>query len=114
VLWAMRRLEARGTVRGGRFVNGFVGEQYALPEAVDALRGVRRSERTGEMVRVSGADPLNLVGIVVPGARIPAIRTNTVRYRDGLPLGADDATSGFRSAGSEARPADVIRPSLSS
>ena len=85
VLWAFRRLEARGTIRGGRFVSGFSGEQYALPEAADALRAVRRTNRTGEVVRVSGADPLNLVGIVTPGPRLAALRTNSVTYIDGLP-----------------------------
>ncbi len=85
VWWALRRLEARGVIRGGRFVTGFVGEQYALPEAVDALRAVRRSSRTGEVVRLSAADPLNLVGIVTPGPRVPALRTNSVTYIDGLP-----------------------------
>jgi ATP-dependent Lhr-like helicase len=85
VLWALRRMEARGTVRGGRFVTGFTGEQYALPEAVDQLRAVRRSPRNGEVVQVSATDPLNLVGILTPGPRIPAVRTNTVTYVDGLP-----------------------------
>jgi ATP-dependent Lhr-like helicase len=85
ILWALRRMEARGTVRGGRFVTGFVGEQYALPEAVDQLRAVRRATRSGEVVRLSATDPLNLVGIVTPGPRIPAVRTNTVTYIDGLP-----------------------------
>jgi ATP-dependent Lhr-like helicase len=83
ILWALRRMEARGSARGGRFVTGFVGEQYALPGAVDALREVRRRERTGEVVRLSAADPLNLVGIVLPGPRVPALRTRTVAYRDG-------------------------------
>jgi ATP-dependent Lhr-like helicase len=86
VLWALRRLEARGVVRGGRFVSGFVGEQYAVPEAVDALRAVRRAPRTGEVVRLSAADPLNLVGILTPGPRLPALRTNSVTYVDGLHL----------------------------
>ncbi|MBO0705395.1 MAG: hypothetical protein J2P39_08750, partial [Candidatus Dormibacteraeota bacterium] len=86
VLWALRRLEARGTVRGGRFVNGFPGEQFALPEAVDLLRSVRRTERKGEVVTISATDPLNLVGIVTPGARVVAIGTNTVTYRDGIPV----------------------------
>ena len=86
VLWAFRRLEARGTIRGGRFVTGFAGEQYALPQAVDVLRAVRRSGRTGEVVRLSAADPLNLVGIVTPGPRVPALRTNSVTYVDGLPV----------------------------
>jgi ATP-dependent Lhr-like helicase len=87
ILWALRRLEARGTVRGGRFVSGFVGEQYALPEAVDRLRQTRRRERTGETVRVAAVDPLNLVGILTPGPRVPAQRGNLVVYRDGLPIG---------------------------
>ncbi|HET9930813.1 MAG TPA: DEAD/DEAH box helicase, partial [Polyangiaceae bacterium] len=74
VVWALRRLEARGRVRGGRFVNGFVGEQYALPEAVDLLRSVRRVEPSGERVHISACDPLNLTGTILPGARIPAQR----------------------------------------
>jgi ATP-dependent helicase Lhr and Lhr-like helicase len=81
--WALRRLEARGVVRGGRFVNGFVGEQYALPEAVELLRSVRRSEPTGELVELSACDPLNLVGIVLPGARVPAQRGRSIILRDG-------------------------------
>ncbi len=85
VLWALRRMEARGTVRGGRFVTGFSGEQYASPEAVEQLRSVRRTPRTGETVHLSATDPLNLVGIITPGPRVPAVRTNTVTYVDGLP-----------------------------
>jgi ATP-dependent helicase Lhr and Lhr-like helicase len=81
--WALRRLEARGVVRGGRFVNGFVGEQYALPEAVELLRNVRRSEPTGQLVELSACDPLNLVGIVLPGARVPALRGRRIILRDG-------------------------------
>lgn len=84
VLWALRRMEARGTIRGGRFVNGFSGEQYALPEAVEVLRSVRKSDRTGEAIRISGADPLNLVGIVLPGPRVPAVPTNSLTYVDGV------------------------------
>lgn len=84
VLWALRRLEARGVARGGRFVNGVAGEQFALPEAVDELRRVRRHERSDETVTVNGADPLNLVGIVLPGPRVPALRTRRVVYRDGV------------------------------
>src|SRR6059036_1084126 len=72
ILRVYRRLEARGEIRGGRFVGGFSGEQYALPEAVDLLRGVRREEPRGELVALSGADPLNLVGIVTPGDLVPA------------------------------------------
>jgi ATP-dependent Lhr-like helicase len=93
VIWALRRMEARGLIRGGRFVSGFVGEQYALPDAVDDLRRVRRSSRDGQLVRISAADPLNLVGIVVPGARVPAVRTGSVVYRDGLFVEEGEARS---------------------
>jgi ATP-dependent Lhr-like helicase len=64
-------------------VTGFSGEQYAVPEAVDVLRSVRKSDRTGESIGISGADPLNLVGIVLPGPRVPAVPTNSVTYVDG-------------------------------
>jgi ATP-dependent Lhr-like helicase len=83
LIWALRRLEARGVVRGGRFVSGFVGEQYALPDAVEALRATRRAPKTGESVRLSGCDPLNLVGIIVPGERVPAQRGRSVTLIDG-------------------------------
>jgi ATP-dependent Lhr-like helicase len=86
VVWALRRMEARGTARGGRFVTGFAGEQFALPDAVDQLRGVRRRERSNEVVRVSATDPLNLAGILLPGPRITSVRTNTVVYEDGVPI----------------------------
>jgi ATP-dependent helicase Lhr and Lhr-like helicase len=86
VRWALRRLEARGLVRGGRFVSGFTGEQYALPEAVDELRRIRRTQHKDEIVRLSAADPLNLVGIVLPGDRVPAVRTRRIAYRDGMPF----------------------------
>jgi ATP-dependent helicase Lhr and Lhr-like helicase len=84
LLWAMRRMEARGTIRGGRFVSGFSGEQFALPEAVEALRSMRRLKLTGERVKISAADPLNLAGIVLPGPRVPALPTNSVTYVDGI------------------------------
>jgi ATP-dependent Lhr-like helicase len=87
LLWALRRMEARGSARGGRFVTGFVGEQYALPGAVEALRRTRRRPRSGERVRVSAADPLNLVGILTPGPRVPALGAQAVVYEDGLPIG---------------------------
>jgi ATP-dependent Lhr-like helicase len=86
IVWALRRLEARGTVRGGRFVTGFTGEQFALPGAVDALRRTRKLERDGDVVRLSAADPLNLIGILTPGPRVPALRAQFVSYRDGLPI----------------------------
>jgi ATP-dependent Lhr-like helicase len=83
LLPVFRRLEARGEIRGGRFVAGLSGEQFALIEAVGLLREVRRRAKDGVMVSVSGADPLNLVGIVVPGPRIPALAGNRVLFRDG-------------------------------
>jgi ATP-dependent Lhr-like helicase len=83
VLWAFRRMEARGTIRGGRFVTGFSGEQYAHPDAIDVLRAVRKQPTRGEQVRISAPDPLNLTGIILPGPRIPAISANTVTYTDG-------------------------------
>jgi ATP-dependent Lhr-like helicase len=81
---AFRRLEDRGEIRGGRFVSGFIGEQFALPLAVESVREIGRAPTMGEMVTVSAADPLNLVGIVVPGERVPAISGRTVTYRDGV------------------------------
>ncbi len=83
--WALRRLEDRGLVRGGRFVAGFGGEQYALPEAAEQLAHVRKSPHTGERVVVNATDPLNLVGLIVPGEGVPAVRTNRVVYVDGVP-----------------------------
>ncbi len=88
VLWAFRRMEARGTIRGGRFVTGFSGEQYAHPDAVDMLRAVRRQPRTGQVVQVCPADPLNLTGVVLPGPRVPAGASGTVSYTDGVLTGA--------------------------
>jgi ATP-dependent Lhr-like helicase len=86
LLRCYRRLEARGEIRGGRFVAGVSGEQFAAPEAIGLLRDARRAERTGALSSVSGADPLNLVGILTPGARLPALTGNRVLYRDGAPL----------------------------
>jgi ATP-dependent Lhr-like helicase len=81
---AFRRLEDRGEVRGGRFISGFLGEQFALPVAVESLRAMRKTEPAGETIILSAADPLNLVGIVVPGERVPAISGKTVSFRDGV------------------------------
>jgi ATP-dependent Lhr-like helicase len=91
LLYCYRRLEARGEIRGGRFVAGFAGEQFALPEAVGALREVRRKPLAGQWVSISGADPLNLVGIVTPGARLPALAANRVLFRDGRPVAIREA-----------------------
>jgi ATP-dependent Lhr-like helicase len=81
-----RRLEARGDIRGGRFVAGQYGEQFALPEAVEALRSIRRQKDDETIVTLSAADPLNLAGVLTPGGRIPALPGNRVLYRGGIPL----------------------------
>jgi ATP-dependent helicase Lhr and Lhr-like helicase len=83
LLTALRRLEARGEIRGGRFVNGFVGEQFAMPEALDELRAVRNPGAMAEVSKVAATDPLNLVGILSPGPRVPAVVGNAVLYVDG-------------------------------
>jgi ATP-dependent Lhr-like helicase len=88
VLW---RLEARGEIRGGRFVSGFAGEQFALPEAVGALRKMRNATKDGKLIFLSAADPLNLAGIITPGGRIPAVTSNRIGYRDGVPVVALEA-----------------------
>jgi ATP-dependent Lhr-like helicase len=84
LLMGFRRLEDRGEIRGGRFVDGFLGEQFALPVAVESVRGMRGLPLSGEMMTLSAADPLNLVGILVPGERVPAISGRRVSYRDGI------------------------------
>jgi ATP-dependent Lhr-like helicase len=81
-----RRLEARGEIRGGRFVRGMSGEQFALPDAVSQLRDVRRTAAGGRLVTVSAADPLNLAGIVTGGDRIRAAARTRIVYRDGIPV----------------------------
>ncbi|HET6375443.1 MAG TPA: ATP-dependent DNA helicase, partial [Methylocella sp.] len=81
-----RMLEARGEIRGGRFVAGFAGEQFALPEAVGKLRETRRAPEKGMIVSLSAADPLNLTGILTPGPRLPALAVNRLLYEDGVPL----------------------------
>ncbi len=86
LLGVYRRLEARGELRGGRFVAGFVGEQYALPEAVEALRAVRCQPPDNETIIVSSGDPLNLVGILTPGTRVSPYVNQIIAYRDGNPV----------------------------
>jgi ATP-dependent Lhr-like helicase len=86
LLRVYRRLEARGDVRGGRFVAGFSGEQFALPEAIGMLRDARRKEPAGALVSLSGADPLNLAGILTPGPKLAALTGNRLLFRDGLPI----------------------------
>ncbi|MBV8335372.1 MAG: ATP-dependent DNA helicase, partial [Alphaproteobacteria bacterium] len=86
LLRVYRRLEARGEIRGGRFVAGFSGEQFGLPEAVGMLREIRRKPASGQWISLSGADPLNLVGILTPGPRLAALTGNRLLFRDGLPV----------------------------
>jgi ATP-dependent Lhr-like helicase len=86
LLRVLRRMEARGEVRGGRFIAGFVGEQYAHPDAVGMLRKARRDEPRGELLSLSGADPLNLIGIITPGTRLPAVAASRLLLRDGVPV----------------------------
>ena len=86
LLMGFRRLEDRGEIRGGRFVDGFLGEQFALPVAVESVRAMRNLPLSGDVATLSAADPLNLVGILVPGERVPAISGRTVGYRDGIAL----------------------------
>jgi ATP-dependent Lhr-like helicase len=86
LLHVLRRMEARGDIRGGRFVAGISGEQFATPDAVSALRDARRAPTAGELIVVSGADPLNLAGIILPGAKVPALTGNRIVFRDGAPV----------------------------
>jgi ATP-dependent Lhr-like helicase len=86
LLRVYRRLEARGDIRGGRFVAGFSGEQFALPDAVGMLRETRRKPASGDWISLSGADPLNLAGILTPGPKLAALTGNRLLYRDGLPI----------------------------
>jgi len=86
-----RRLEARGEIRGGRFVTGFGGEQFALPEAVGQLRALRKEGATGETILLSAVDPLNLVGVLTPEAKVAAIASNRILLRDGVPIAAIEA-----------------------
>jgi len=85
LLYVYRRMEARGEIRGGRFLSGFAGEQFALAEAVDIARAVRRTPRTGRAIQLSAVDPLNLTGFVTPGPRVPSMLGNAVTYVDGVP-----------------------------
>ncbi|HBS27153.1 MAG TPA: ATP-dependent DNA helicase, partial [Gammaproteobacteria bacterium] len=88
------RMEARGEIRGGRFVQGFSGEQFALPEAIGSLRSIRRQNGQGDLIAVCAADPLNLIGIILPGEKVSAKFNNRIVYRDGIPVatqkGKDD------------------------
>jgi ATP-dependent helicase Lhr and Lhr-like helicase len=101
LLITFRRLEDRGEVRGGRFVSGFLGEQFALPEAVESLRAMRNLPSMGETLVVSAADPLNLVGFIVPGERVPAISGRYVKFRDGVAVDPEERSALLREAGAQ-------------
>lgn len=88
LLRTLHRLEARGELRGGRFIDGLAGEQFALPEAIPLLREVRRRPLDGSLVALSAVDPLNLIGTLLPGTRVPALAGNRVVYQDGVPVAA--------------------------
>jgi ATP-dependent Lhr-like helicase len=83
LLVCYRRMESRGELRGGRFVAGFIGEQFALPEALESLRALKKRSETQQDIKISAADPLNLAGVILPGPRIAAVPSNFVVFRDG-------------------------------
>jgi len=89
LLYVYRRMEARGEIRGGRFVSGFAGEQFALSEAVDIARAVRRAPSNGHVIQLSAVDPLNLTGFVTPGPRLPSVLGHVVTFVDGVPQAED-------------------------
>jgi ATP-dependent Lhr-like helicase len=111
LLMVYRRLEARGEIRGGRFVSGMSGEQFALPEAVGQLRAIRRLDGGGRLIGLSAADPLNFTGIITPGDRIPGLTSNRVLYRDGVPVLAREAGQ-VRSLESEVEPSAELTHAL--
>ncbi|NOX42406.1 MAG: ATP-dependent DNA helicase, partial [Gammaproteobacteria bacterium] len=86
LVYVYRRMEARGELRGGRFVQGFAGEQFALPNAMNALRKIRKQDKDGKLVSISASDPLNLTGSITAGDRIASISNNRILYRDGIPI----------------------------
>jgi len=88
LLRTFHRLEARGDIRGGRFISGLAGEQFALPEAIPLLREIRKRPLDGSVISISGTDPLNLVGTLLPGAKVPALVGNRLVYRDGIAAAA--------------------------
>jgi ATP-dependent Lhr-like helicase len=90
LLLALRRLEDRGEIRGGRFVSGFIGEQFALAMTVESLRAARNQQLPGKLTVISAADPLNLVGILVPGDRVAANSGRAVAFRDGVAVSIDE------------------------
>src|SRR5438876_518194 len=99
-----RRWEARGEIRGGYFVGGISGEQFALPEAIGLLRSIRKASPKNELITLSAADPLNLQGILTPGPRIAAVTSNRILFRDGLPIAALEAGETRKLATGRVRP----------
>jgi ATP-dependent Lhr-like helicase len=95
LLIGFRRLEDQGEVRGGHFVSGFLGEQFASPVAVESLRAMRKNGATGEIVTISAADPLNLAGIILPGDRVSAVSGKIIRVCDGVPFEESVASAGL-------------------
>ena len=98
LLIAFRRLEDQGQIRGGRFVSGFLGEQFALPVAVESLRAMSKQSSVGQVVTVAATDPLNLVGVLIPGDRVASSSGRTVAFVDGVAVGADESTAKFATA----------------
>jgi ATP-dependent helicase Lhr and Lhr-like helicase len=112
LLMIYRRLEARGEIRGGRFVAGMPGEQFALPQAVGELRAIRRLDGGGRLIGVGAADPLNLTGILTPGERIPGLTSNRILYRDGVPVLAREAGNIHPLLADEAEPSPEMLNAL--
>ena len=103
LLYVCRRMEARGDVRGGYFIKGCSGEQFALPEAITLLRKQKNATQSLPAVTISAADPLNLIGILLPGERIPALHTNRIVFKNGLPVAKQ--LNGVTTCLTEANPA---------
>ncbi|MDF3202122.1 DEAD/DEAH box helicase [Pseudomonas sp. 1912-s] len=112
LLRTFHRLEARGEIRGGRFVSGLAGEQFALPEAIPLLREVRRRPHDGSLIAVCGADPLNLVGTLLPGSKVPALSGNRLVYRDGLPAAVEIAGKQLMLLELDQQEAELVREKL--
>jgi ATP-dependent Lhr-like helicase len=98
LLIALRRLEDQGEIRGGRFIGGFLGEQFALPVAVESLRASARQPRSGEVVTLSAADPLNLVGILIPGDRVSSSSGKTISLVDGIAADSAEPLDNYSAA----------------
>ena len=112
LLRAFRRLESRGDIRGGYFVGGLSGEQFARPEAIGLLRSLRKMPPEGKLVAVSAADPLNLVGVLTPGPRIPTVTGHRILLRDGIPVAVLKAGEVFALNGETEKPERSIETSL--